>query len=68
MIWNAEFFKNDGDFPWVRALFFLFSITSVSTLPWPWDNEAVVHLYLDVAVQLQWLCHFLRRGGGGMVE
>lgn len=20
MIWNAEFFKNDGDFPWVGAL------------------------------------------------
>lgn len=32
MIWNAEFFENDGDFPWVGALF-LFSITSVSTLP-----------------------------------
>lgn len=30
MIWNAEFFENDGDFPWVGALF-LFSITSVST-------------------------------------
>lgn len=21
MIWNAEFFENDGDFPWVGALF-----------------------------------------------
>lgn len=30
MIWNTEFFENDGDFPWVGALF-LFSITSVST-------------------------------------
>lgn len=30
IIWNAEFFENDGDFPWVGALF-LFSITSVST-------------------------------------
>lgn len=24
MIWNAEFFENDGDFPWVGALFFCF--------------------------------------------
>lgn len=30
MIWNAEFFENDGDFPWIGALF-LFSIISVST-------------------------------------
>lgn len=58
MIWNAEFFENDGDFPWVGALF-LFSIRSVSsTLPDLGTNEAVVHSYLDVAVQFQWLRHF----------
>lgn len=29
MIWNAEFFENDGDFPWVGALFFVFNHISL---------------------------------------
>lgn len=68
MIWNAEFFENDGDFPWVGALFFCFQSHQSPRLPDLGTNEAVVYSYLDVAVQLQWLRHFLRRGGGGMVE
>lgn len=68
MIWNAEFFENDGDFPWVGALFFVFNHISPPRLPDLGTNEAVVYSYLDVAVQLQWLRHFLRRSGGGMVE
>lgn len=67
MIWNAEFFENDGDFPWVGALFFSFQSHQFPRCPDLGTNEAVVHSYLDVAVQLQWLRHFLRRSGG-MVE
>lgn len=33
MIWNAEFFENDGDFPWVGALFFCFQSYQFPRLP-----------------------------------
>lgn len=44
MIWNAEFFENDGDFPWVGALFFVF-------------NHISLHVALTLGQMKLWFIH-----------